>query len=158
MVELQRQALSRDNPWPGLDPFDEVDREYFHGRTAESAELLRRLRRELLTVLFGRSGLGKTSLIKAGLFPLLREEDCLPVYVRLDHRDQAPELREQVFRALQTSCAAGRVQATQPARDESLWSFFHRRDVEFWNDRNRPVTPVIVLDQFEEIFTLGQET
>jgi len=158
MVELQRQALSRDNPWPGLDPFDEVDREYFHGRTAESAELLRRVRRELLTVLFGRSGLGKTSLIKAGLFPLLREEDCLPVYVRLDHGDQAPELREQIFRELQSSCAAGRVQATQPARDESLWSFFHRREVEFWSDRNRPVTPVIVLDQFEEIFALGQET
>src|SRR5207302_10443726 len=40
----------------------------------------------------------------------------------------------------------------------TLWSFFHRRDAEFWSDRNRPVTPVIVFDQFEEIFTLGQET
>ena len=36
MVELQRQVLSRDNPWPGLDPFDEADREYFHGRAAHS--------------------------------------------------------------------------------------------------------------------------
>ena len=41
MVELRREALSRDNPWPGLDPFDEADREYFHGRAAESGELLR---------------------------------------------------------------------------------------------------------------------
>ncbi len=65
MPELQRQGLSRDNPWPGLDPFDESDREYFHGRTAESGELVRLVRRELLTVLFGRSGLGKTSLLKA---------------------------------------------------------------------------------------------
>src|SRR6185369_13072875 len=158
IADLQRQALSRDNPWPGLDPFDEADREYFHGRAAESGELMRRVRRELLTVLFGRSGLGKTSLLKAGLFPLLREEDYLPVYVRLDHGDRAPELREQIFREIQTACDADRVQAAQPAEDESLWSFFHRRDAEFWSDRNRPVTPVIVLDQFEEIFTLGQET
>ncbi|MEA2560152.1 MAG: hypothetical protein QOH06_1656 [Acidobacteriota bacterium] len=158
MAELQRQHLSPDNPWPGLDPFDETDRDYFHGRTVESSDLLRLVRREPLTVLFGRSGLGKTSLLKAGLFPLLRGEDCLPVYVRLDHADGAPALREQIFRGLQTACAADRVQAVCPASDESLWSFFHRRDAEFWSERNRPVTPVIVFDQFEEIFTLGQET
>jgi WD40 repeat protein len=157
-VELQRQGLSRDNPWPGLDPFDETDREYFHGRAAESGELLRLVRREPLTVLFGRSGLGKTSLLNAGLFPRLRGEDCLPVYVRLDHADGAPALREQIFRGLQTACDANRVQAAQPAGDESLWSFFHRREAEFWSKRNRPVTPVVVFDQFEEIFTLGQET
>jgi len=158
MAEPRRQGLSRDNPWPGLDPFDESDRDYFYGRAAESGELLRLVRREPLTVVFGRSGLGKTSLLKAGLFPLLRGEDCLPVYVRLDHAEAAPALREQIFRGLQTACAADRVQAAQPAAEESLWSFFHRRDAEFWSERNRPVTPVIVFDQFEEIFTLGQET
>src|SRR3954452_9282711 len=158
MVEIQRQALSRENPWPGLDPFDETDREYFYGRSAESGELVRLVRRELLTVLFGRSGLGKTSLLKAGLFPLLREEDGLPVYVRLDHADGAPPLREQVYRGLQAEREVNRVQASPLDESESLWSFFHRRDVEFWSERNRPITPVIVLDQFEEIFTLGQET
>jgi len=158
MAGPQRHGLNRDNPWPGLDPFDETDREYFHGRAAESGELLRLVRREPLTVLFGRSGLGKTSLLKAGLFPLLRGEDCLPVYLRLDHAESAPALREQVFRGLQATCAAERVQPGQAAGDESPWSFFHRRDAEFWSERNRPVTPVIVFDQFEEIFTLGQES
>jgi WD40 repeat protein len=158
MVEIQRQSLSRDNPWPGLDPFDETDRKYFHGRSTESGELLRLVRREPLTVVFGRSGLGKTSLLKAGLFPLLRDEDCLPVYVRLDHAEGAPALREQIFHELQTACDAGRVQAAQPAEGEGLWSFFHRRDAEFWSERNRPVIPVIAFDQFEEIFTLGQDS
>ncbi len=158
MAALQRQGLSPDNPWPGLDPFDETDRKYFHGREAESGELLRLVRRELLTVLFGRSGLGKTSLLKAGLFPLLRGQDGLPVYVRLDHGEGAPALSEQVLRALQAACDADRVQAARPAADESLWSFFHRRDAEFWSERNRPVTPVVVFDQFEEVFTLGQES
>jgi WD40 repeat protein len=158
MAEPKRQALSRDNPWPGLDPFDETDQEYFYGRTAESEELLRLVRRELLTVLFGRSGLGKTSLLKARLFPRLRKEDSLPVYVRLDHADGAPELRDQIFHELRVACETYQVQASHPAADESLWSFFHRRDAEFWGERNRPVTPVIVFDQFEEIFTLGQKT
>ena len=158
MSERQRQTLSRDNPWPGLDPFDEADREYFYGRAAESGELLRMVRREPLTVVFGRSGLGKTSVLKAGLFPLLRGQDCLPVYVRLDHAEGVPTLCEQIFRDLQTACTADHVEAAQPAGKESLWSFFHRRDVEFWSGRNRPVTPVIVFDQFEEIFTLGQES
>jgi WD40 repeat protein len=158
MARPQREGLSRDHPWPGLDPFDETDREYFHGRAAESGELLRLVHREPLTVLFGRSGLGKTSLLMAGLFPLLRGEDCLPVYVRLDHAEGAAALRAQFVRGLQAACAADRVQAAEAAADESLWSFFHRRDAEFWSERNHPVTPVIVCDQFEEIFTLGQET
>lgn len=157
-AELQQQSLNRENPWPGLAPFDEIDREYFHGRGAESAELMRLVRRELLTVLFGRSGLGKTSLLKAGLFPRLRDEDYLPVYIRLDHDEAAPTLREQVFRALQAACDADRVQVFQPNAEESLWSVFHRRDAELWSERNRLLTPVLVLDQFEEIFTLGQET
>jgi WD40 repeat protein len=158
MTELQRQALSDDNPWPGLDPFDEADHEYFHGRAWESGEMLRLVRREQLTVLFGRSGLGKTSLLKAGLFHLLRNEDFLPIYVRLDHADRVPALREQIFDGLTRACRDHGVQAAQPSGEESFWSFFHRRDAEFWSERNRPVTPVIVFDQFEEIFTLGQET
>ena len=100
------QSLDRDNPWPGLAPFDERDRTFFHGRDAEAAELLRLVRREPLTVLFGRSGLGKTSLLKAGLFPALRDEDFLPVYVRLDHAEAAPPLVEQVLRELQAACGA----------------------------------------------------
>ncbi|HRD90670.1 MAG TPA: hypothetical protein PK752_20800, partial [Accumulibacter sp.] len=119
--------------------------------------MLRLVKREPLTVLFGRSGLGKTSLLKAGLFPVLRSADLLPVYLRLDHAANAPPLREQVLSELRASCDAHRVEAARPAAEEALWSFFHRRDAEFWSALNRPVTPVIVFDQFEEIFTLGQE-
>ena len=64
MTDPHRPALNADNPWPGLDPFDEGDRKYFHGREDEISELLRLVRREPLTVLFGRSGLGKTSLLR----------------------------------------------------------------------------------------------
>ena len=78
------RGLDADNPWPGLMPFTEATQAFFHGRDAEAAELLRRVRRERLTILFGQSGLGKTSLLCAGLFPRLRAVDFLPVYLRLD--------------------------------------------------------------------------
>jgi hypothetical protein len=40
--------------------------------------------------------------------------------------------------------------------DDSLWEYLHRPALELWSARNRLVTPVLVFDQFEEIFTLGR--
>jgi len=61
--------IDAENPWPGLGSFDEGAQHFFSGRDAESAELLRLVSQAPLTVLFGKSGLGKTSLLEAGLFP-----------------------------------------------------------------------------------------
>ncbi|MGH8214565.1 MAG: hypothetical protein ACREPZ_02560, partial [Rhodanobacteraceae bacterium] len=60
-------TLDPENPWLGLFSYSEETRAYFHGRDEEAAELARRVQRKLLTVLFGQSGLGKTSLLRAGL-------------------------------------------------------------------------------------------
>ena len=43
-----------------------------------------------------------------------------------------------------------------PSGAESLWEYLHRADLELWSARNYPLTPVIVLDQFEELFTVGE--
>src|SRR5215813_11838988 len=76
--------LDPQNPWPGLAAYDEAASNFFHGRDEEARELLRLIQLAPLTVVYGKSGLGKTSLLQAGLFPLLRTEHFLPVYVRLD--------------------------------------------------------------------------
>ncbi len=148
--------LDRDNPWPGLESFDESARDYFHGREAEAEDLLRRVADAPLTVLFGKSGLGKTSLLKAGLFPRLREKHYLPVHVRLDIRPEAPGLIEQVRDGLLAEMARERVDAPPFAEGETLWEYLHRADLELWSEQNYPLTPVLVLDQFEEVFTLGE--
>lgn len=147
--------LSPSRPWPGLDSFAEADRGFFRGRGRESDELARLVRRESLTVLFGRSGLGKTSLLGAGLFPRLRQDLYLPVLIRLAHGAEVP-LREQVWQALSGACDDAGIDATGPQLGASLWEHFHRSGGGFWNARNRAVTPVLVFDQFEEVFTLGQ--
>jgi WD40 repeat protein len=147
--------ISAEHPWPGLMPFTEAARAYFNGRDQEAAELQRLIRRERLTVLFGQSGLGKSSLLNAGLFPRLRAEDGLPIYVRLDVSESAPSFRRQVQQAIADNCAEHGVDAPQARSEETLWGFFHQRDTDFWSLKNRLLKPVLVFDQFEEIFTLG---
>ena len=77
-------AVDPQHPWLGLASFTEETRQYFHGREEEVAELGRRVQRKLLTILFGQSGLGKTSILRAGIVPRLRPEGYCPVYVRID--------------------------------------------------------------------------
>src|SRR5579862_318404 len=154
--EIQR--LDRENPWPGLTPFNEAAQEFFHGRDEAAADLFRRIRRDLLTVLYGKSGLGKTSLLNAGLFPLLRAADFLPIYVRLDFVNPDIGPIAQIAAAIKDNLSLYAIDGPYPTPAESLWGFFHDKSTEFWSRRNRLVTPVFVLDQFEEIFTLGHGT
>src|SRR5215469_16246959 len=108
MTIVAQVAIDKQNPWPGLGSFDEVAEEFFNGSRNESAELRRLVSNAPLTVLFGASGLGKTSLVQAGLFPLARKEHYLPVYVRLDLRDRDAPLIEQLKFALKTQLEARR--------------------------------------------------
>lgn len=151
-------VIDRENPWPGLVSFPEAAEAYFNGRDAERDDLLRLIRRETLTLLYGLSGLGKSSLLKAGLFPLLRQEHFLPVYVRLDHEETSPPHDAQLMHALLAECAERGVEAPAARPGESVWELLHRADGGFWDAKNYPVTPVLVIDQFEEIFTLGRQS
>ena len=148
--------VNLENPWPGLASFTEDSRSFFFGREQETEELVRLIRRHTLTVLFGQSGLGKSSLLQAGAFPVLREQDFLPLYLRLDHGSDAPALADQVKTALLTAYQIAKADAPAPRPEESLWEYFHRKDIDIWSAKNRLLTPVLAFDQFEEIFTLGR--
>jgi hypothetical protein len=146
------------HPWIGLASFTEGDREFFAGRGEEIDELLRLVRRDILTLLYGVSGLGKTSLLQAGLFPALRAEDSLPVPIRLDYREGAAPLAAQVFGAIAAAANTARVETPVPRPGETLWEYLHREGNYFWSPHNDLVTPFLAFDQFEELFTLGRET
>jgi formylglycine-generating enzyme required for sulfatase activity len=148
-------GLNDQNPWPGLLPFGESDWKYFHGRDFETDLLYRKVERERLTVLFGLSGLGKSSILQAGLFPLLRRENVLPIYIRLDFSPDKPDLTGQVKSAIVREAERSKVEAPKPQPKETLWEYFHRSDADFWSERHRIVVPLLVFDQFEEVFTLG---
>jgi len=146
------------NPWLGLASFTEETRGYFYGREDEVAELARRVQRKLLTVLFGQSGLGKTSILRAGLVPRLRSQGYCPVYVRIDYGKDSPEPAEQIKQAISRSArrAGEWTQAGTAVEGESLWEFLHHRDDVLRDESGATLIPLLIFDQFEEIFTLAQ--
>ena len=156
------RTLDRDNPWPGPEAFGEGDQGFFFGRERAQNHLSRLIVQNRLVVLYGRSGLGKTSLLRAGVFPLLREALCLPVYIRLNFAasgaPDVPALRAQVSQAIESVAEKWQVEAPPLDRGVTLWEWFFRSDVQFFNERSRRVRPVLVLDQFEEAFTHGRAT
>lgn len=157
MTAATSQLADAQHPWIGLASFTERNSAFFAGRGDEVDELLRLVRRDTLTLVYSVSGLGKTSLLNAGLFPPLRAEDWLPVPIRLDYLDGAPPLAAQVLGFISAAASAAGVEAPKPRADETLWEYFHRDGSQFWSQRNDLVTPFLVFDQFEEAFTLGRE-
>jgi ABC-type phosphate/phosphonate transport system ATPase subunit len=82
------------NRYPGPKPFPEDYRSVFFGRDKEIGELLRMVRREPWLVLYGKSGQGKSSLLNAGLAPLLLEKDKMQsVFIRFNACP--PEARDE---------------------------------------------------------------
>ena len=149
-------VVDKTRPWPGLDAFTEALSPFFFGRDVEADELFRRVRRDFVTLLFGQSGLGKTSLLQAGLFPRLRWADFLPILIRLDHSPGAPAPAAQVKAAIEREVSAADLSEVTPiGAEESLWGYFHRADRRLADYAGEKIVPVLVFDQFEEIFTQG---
>ena len=146
------------NPYLGLVSFTEETRGFFFGREDEVAELARRVQRKLLTVLFGKSGLGKTSILRAGLLPKLRQHGYCPVYVRIAYGRESPPPAEQIKAAIQRAASVSGewTQAGVAATGETLWEFLHHRDDVLRDAAGAPLLPLLIFDQFEEIFTLAQ--
>ena len=58
--------------YPGPDYFTEKDADLFFGRKKAKEDLERQIRLEKMMVLHSRSGIGKTSLLKAGIIPIFK--------------------------------------------------------------------------------------
>lgn len=64
-----------ENPYRGLQSFEEADAAVFFGRERTVGEIIERLEREsdpVLVMVVGPSGAGKSSVVKAGLLPAAR--------------------------------------------------------------------------------------
>ena len=142
--------------WLGLASYEEKDSGIFYGRDKEVRELSEDIFSHVQTVIYGPSGVGKTSILRAGVFELARKRNFLPVYVRLDV-DAEMSYTAQIITAIETElkkAGAERAECVSPFEDEfSLWEYFHANL--FWSSDNYPISPLIVLDQFEELFTLS---
>ncbi|MFJ5307348.1 helix-turn-helix domain-containing protein [Streptomyces sp. NPDC088350] len=120
-AEAAADGDDSDAPYQGLARFEPADSERFFGRDRLVAEALGLVRRCRLSAVFGPSGSGKSSLLRAGLIPALRT---------------GSEARPAALRIL--------TPGPRPARTHA--GLFEAKDA--------PGDTVVVIDQFEEVFTL----
>src|SRR3954452_16524568 len=120
MSDYATDRADAQHPWIGLASFTEGDRGFFAGRGDEIEELLGLVRGDPLPLLYGVSGLGKTSLFQAGLCPALREENVLPVPIRLDYLEGSRTLAHQIMAAIGAAARAARVEAPLPRPNPPL--------------------------------------
>lgn len=146
------QSQNQDAPlFIGLQSYNEAQSGMFFGRDEEIERLTTLVKVNALTIVFGRSGTGKTSLLNAGVFPPLRKNYCLPFRIRLEFQDNSPDLLTQIKNVLKSEIDKYGFRVENYPGSETLWEYFHKEFL--W----KSITPILVFDQFEEIFTLAKK-
>ena len=146
-------------PYVGPRPFERKDSNIFFGRNREANDLLSLITAHQIVLLYAKSGAGKSSLLNAKLIPMLETDgfEVLPVGRVRGLIARSTELNKvaniYVANAL-TYWAEGRVNGEQL----SGMSFvdFLRRD-HTYDEHHLRKPRVVILDQFEEIFTFAPD-
>ena len=136
----------------GLQSYTEAESNSFFGRDKEIDQLTKMVDANTLSIVFGRSGTGKTSLLNAGVFPRLRKNNCLPFRIRLEFDANSPDLITQVKNVMRTEIDKYGFKVKNYPTSETLWEYFHKEDLWYL------VTPILIFDQFEELFTLAKSS
>lgn len=138
--------------YPGPKPFAASQADLFHGRKREANRLLHLMQDQQLTVLYGRSGYGKSSLLNAAVLPKMQEAGYQLVNVRLGA--WTPESTNTPLRSTVQAIAENPDNLKNTILDElvqwdnSLWYYTKTYAI------NSGQTKLLfVFDQFEELFT-----
>ncbi|MDL2078786.1 hypothetical protein QNN03_20335 [Streptomyces sp. GXMU-J15] len=148
-AEEEPPAVGTVCPYRGLASYRQEDARWFFGRERSTAALLGQLtaaeRSGGLLMLVGASGAGKSSLLNAGLVPSLREGER-QVLQLVPGADPLTEL-------------VRRLPGLAPVPDPGDPGFGDRvrAAVRAWAGESSGGRPVVIVDQFEETFTLCAE-
>lgn len=156
------------NPWKGLAAYREpkADDEFvykFCGRENAAIELVAQIENNLCVTVYGRTGIGKTSLLEAGVFPKIRQANYLPISVRFSMRDSEDiSFAEYIVEQIEKQVEVIRKTVDKkisPLKDgqcniDFLWEYFATRR---FYVKDKEVYPLVVLDQFEENFFLNKQ-
>lgn len=152
---IETAVRLRGTPYVGLVPYREVDADFFFGREQDAQIVVGNLRASRLTILYGSSGVGKTSLLHAAVIHDLRAQ----VRANAANRpERAPfaicsfsAWRDDPLPALVETIRAAAVEASGDL-DLPPWQPGEPlvETLRAWTKRVR--TLLVVLDQFEEYF------
>lgn len=145
----------------GSSPFETTDKDIFFGRTKETQEFVDLLKVEKLIVLYAKSGMGKTSLINAGVIPKLEEaKNFIHWTIRLrsfidSEKSMQPQdtLRLALKKIATPDNIIGKLVEKTTEPTEKLW--LHLKALQYEKATKEANTKSLVLffDQFEELFT-----
>jgi DNA-binding SARP family transcriptional activator/WD40 repeat protein/tRNA A-37 threonylcarbamoyl transferase component Bud32 len=144
---------STRNPYKGLRAFTELDADDFHGRDTEVAKIVESLRRLRLVAVVGPSGIGKSSVTRAGVVPALRRG-------AIDGSDQwlITDMLPGRYPFEELTSALMRVAVDVPT---SLEDDLRRDERGLARTANRYLPRgqrlLLIVDQFEELFTLSSD-
>ena len=161
---------AEQNPYPGLRPFKFEESYLFFGREGQSEDLFRRLKSNHFVAVVGTSGSGKSSLVRAGLLPLLASgfmsntgsgwriaifrPGNSPIH-NLAHALVHPELAEAAPAKEAQASAGLKVGITETILRRSAVGLLDYADgKEFAAGENL----LVVVDQFEELFRFKKES
>lgn len=137
-------------PYVGLQPYTEVESEFFFGREREQRVISSNLFAASITILYGASGVGKSSVLMAGVVPMLRNKPRTVVVVFRDWQ------RPDFLTALKNECfnrvAQAKKKPLETPMNIPLDELLLRLGQEFGG------TILLLLDQFEEYFLYHPES
>lgn len=156
--------------YPGPYPFSFDDQHIFRGRLREVGELQELLHQYNQLLLHARSGIGKSSLLNAGLLPALEREgkyECFRlVFGAHNKKEPLPPLDSTIV-ALQQRGPSLNYLDKLIFQENSLWYHLKRLqacakfDEQPAQQKDAPPPPerqiLLIFDQFEEIFTYPAE-
>jgi WD40 repeat protein len=151
----QPLQISPQNPYQGLSAFGEEDAAFFFGREEITQNLFEKAHQQQLVPVIGTSGSGKSSVVFAGLIPLLRQEGIWLIESFRPRSQPFDELALALVRQLEPELGG----VEKAKKVGSLASSLKEGKVKLHQVasqilENRPNQRfLLVVDQFEEIYT-----
>jgi len=146
-------ATIEKSRYPGVSPFSESQQNIFFGRDSDIQNLTQLIQVRKQVLLYAKSGVGKTSLLMAGVLPPLRNK-YVPLKIRFtaytETSDSTPA--QAVISALPADSVASETLLDKINRNtnspKTLWYHFKQQQLV-----NPKTVFLLVFDQFEELFT-----
>ena len=151
-IQIRQRTLHKKSPYKGLKRFNFQDREYFFGRDALIYKLFTAVNKSSFSLVLGASGSGKSSVVRAGLIPEIKE--YIEIYKRFYYFIFTPDRDpfESLYRCLKNeekdyNFSISEAEIALKAKSGTLMEVINtlKKEDEYW---------FLFIDQFEQLFTI----